>query len=131
MKRLQNLLFSTYAQQVWAFLLALSVFLSILLCRRKDLVTYISLIGSVLGLLAYVIKISTDYSRLKTRFEENEKRDAEERKKNSEKFTELFNSRNKTNETLIELSTTMKIMVNNMNEQFKNLEQKIDKIKEN
>ena len=131
MKRLQNLLFSNYAQQVWAFLLALSVFLSILLCRRKDLVTYISLIGSVLGLLAYVIKISTDYSRLKTRFEENEKRDAEERKKNSEKFTELFNSRNKTNETLIELSTTMKIMVNNMNEQFKNLEQKIDKIKEN
>ena len=93
MKRLQNLLFSNYAQQVWAFLLELSVFLSILLSRRKDLVTYISLIGSVLGLLAYVIKISTDYSRLKTRFEENEKRDAEERKKNSEKFTELFNSR--------------------------------------
>lgn len=84
---------------------------------------------SFAGLLAYIIKISMDYSRLKARFEENEKRDNEERRVNSAKFTELFNSRNRTNETLVELSTTMKMMLENMTNQFNNLERKIDSLR--
>lgn len=69
-----------------------------------------------------------DYQRLKTRFEENEKRDEEERHSNQRKFEELYNSRNKTNEALTELTTTIKMMNCNIDQQLKNLEKKIDSL---
>lgn len=69
-----------------------------------------------------------DYQRLKTRFEENEKRDEEERHANQRKFEELYNSRNKTNEALTELTTTIKMMNCNIDQQLKNLEKKIDSL---
>lgn len=79
------------------------------------------------------MKISADYSKLKTKLEVTEGRIAEANSliekfdiQNSHKFTELFNSRNKTNETLIELSTTLKLLSNNINKQFENLDKKID-----
>lgn len=71
-----------------------------------------------------------DYQRLKTRFEENEKRDEEERRSNQRKFEELYNSRNKTNEALTELTTTIKMMNCNIDQQLKNLEKKIDTLSE-
>lgn len=81
-----------------------------------------------------------DYSRLKTKLEQNEADDKRERetikkqieeieKRNSKKFDDLFDSRNKTNETLIELTTTIKMMTANMTTQFTNLEKKIDELK--
>ena len=45
------------------------------------------------------------------------------------KFDELFDSRNKTNEALVELTTTVKMLVSSINQQFSNLEKKIDEIK--
>lgn len=68
-------------------------------------------------------------SSLKTRLDANEKRDEEERKNNTEKFTELYNSKNKTSETLTELTVTIKMMVQNFNQQFANLDMKIDELK--
>lgn len=70
-----------------------------------------------------------DYSKLKTRVENISQRDEEERKANAEKFSELYNSRNNTNETLAELSTTLKMFISNIDMQFKQLEKKIDELK--
>lgn len=81
-----------------------------------------------------------DYAKLKSKLEQNEDNDKRERSniikrldenevRYSKKFDELFDSRNKTNETLIELTTTLKLMTSNMNQQFSNLEKKIDEIK--
>jgi hypothetical protein len=82
-----------------------------------------------------------DYSRLKTRLENNEIKDKEEKEEilkmfekeskiNSAKFTELFNSRNKSNEILTELATTIKLMMKNIDIQFENLDKKIDELKQ-
>lgn len=73
--------------------------------------------------------LTLDYNQIKTRFENNEKRDEEERKENNAKFAELYNSRNKTNETLTELSTTIKMLVSNINQQFEMLDKKIDSLR--
>lgn len=91
----------------------------------------ISLTGGIVGILAYVVKISMDYQRIKSRIDQNEKRDEEERRENALKFNELYNSRNKTNETLTELTTTVKMLVSNINQQFTSLDKKIDELRGN
>lgn len=93
--------------------------------------TVISIVGGggILGLLGKVVNMSMRYQELLSRVEQNEKRDEEERKENALKFNELYNSRNKTNETLIELTTTVKMMVQNMDQQFVSLNKKIDELK--
>lgn len=91
----------------------------------------IGLIGGIIGILAYVVKISMDYQRIKSRLDQNEKRDEEERRENALKFNELYNSRNKTNETLTELTTTVKMLVSNINQQFTSLDKKIDELRGN
>lgn len=93
--------------------------------------TVISIVGGggILGLLGKVVNMSMRYQELLSRVEQNEKRDEEERKDNALKFNELYNSRNKTNETLIELTTTVKMMVQNMDQQFVSLNKKIDELK--
>lgn len=95
----------------------------------SDIAVIVGIVGGLLGILAYVVKISMDYQRLKTRLEQNEKRDEEERKENALKFNELYNSRNKTNEALTELTTTVKMMVTNLNQQFASLDKKIDELR--
>lgn len=93
--------------------------------------TVISIVGGggILGLLGKVVNMSMRYQELLSRVEQNEKRDEEERKDNALKFNELYNSRNKTNETLVELTTTVKMMVQNMDQQFVSLNKKIDELK--
>lgn len=49
--------------------------------------------------------------------------------KNEKKFDELFASRNKTNETLTELNTTMRMLIQNIDKQFENLDNKIEELK--
>lgn len=83
---------------------------------------------SLIGIISYITKLSGDYSKLKADFMNNQERDKEEWRKSAEKFTELYNSRNKTNETLIELSTTMKMMLERMDSQFNKLDSKIDEL---
>jgi len=78
----------------------------------------------------YLVKFSGDYSRLKAQVEHNSERDKEEREANLRKFTELYNSRNATNEALTELATTIKMLSANINQQFDQLDKKIDELKE-
>lgn len=88
-------------------------------------------------MLVYIIKLSADYSRLKTKLETTEKAISQMGDNSTRKFEELYNSRNKTNETLVELTTTIKLLVSSMDEkfnsfnnQFEKLERKIDDMKE-
>lgn len=81
------------------------------------------------ALVAYIVKISMDYAKLKTDFENNRKRDEETRAENDKKFSELYNSRNRTNDTLVELSTTLKMVATNIEQQFNSLDKKIDELK--
>lgn len=73
--------------------------------------------------------IHSDFMQLKMRIDENEKRDVEERKSNSNKFNELYNSRNKTNESLIKLTSTVENLVTLMSNKFDAINVKIDEIK--
>lgn len=134
----------------------------VIFCKelQRSLQSILGIIGGFLGIIVYIIKISidyanlknecanlkrakiefdnlkVDYSALKIEVKNNEKRDEEERKKNAEMFNELYNSRNKTNEVLVELASTVKNLVDNMDKKFNDqarqlekLEQKIDDLK--
>lgn len=68
-------------------------------------------------------------STLEIFIQNNSKKLDECEKKNSQNFTELFNSRNKTNEVLAELNTTIRMLVQNINTQFENLDNKIEELK--
>lgn len=118
--------------------------------KRRDLVTTISAVGGVLAVLGYVVKISMDYARVKAeqkilkqemveveqRLEESftgvkqyyTEQFKEIKKSNSEKFKELYNSRNKTEICLAELTSTIKMLVQNMDKQYSSIEKKIDEI---
>jgi len=82
-----------------------------------------------------------DYAKLKIKLEQNTEQDKKERENiikriesnelnYSKKFDEIYKNQNVTSQTLIELTTTIKMMTQNMNQQFSNLEKKIDEIKE-
>lgn len=49
---------------------------------------------------------------------------------NSEKFKELYSARNKTEVCLAELTSTVKMLVQNMDKQFTTIEKKIDELAE-
>lgn len=73
--------------------------------------------------------IENDYRELKTDFENNKKRDEDDRADNAQKFAELYTSRNKTNDTLVELTTTLKMISTNIDQRLNSLEKKIDELK--
>lgn len=124
----------------------------------------ISVLVPLCALVAYIVKISFSYSKLKEEQKQNNddidflktcndvntkqislmqnkintleifiqtntKKLDDYEKKNSQKFDELFNSRNKTNEVLAELNTTIRMLVQNLNSQFENLDSKIEELK--
>ena len=124
----------------------------------------ISVLVPLCALVAYIVKISFSYSKLKEEQKQNNddidflktcndvntkqislmqnkintleifiqtntKKLDDCEKKNSQKFDELFNSRNKTNEVLAELNTTIRMLVQNLNSQFENLDSKIEELK--
>lgn len=65
-----------------------------------------------------ITELKSDVTHLKNLQQENYLR-----------IKELTNSQNKTNDTLVELSTTIKMMVGNINMQFDNLNSKIIELK--
>lgn len=123
---------------------------------RRD-VTIIGLCATIAGLVAYVVKISISYGKMQSQLsdvikmstqlkeenstikdkvsvldivvENNSKRDEEERLKSCKKFDDLYASKNKTNEVITELTTTIKLMMNNFDSQFRNLDKKIDELR--
>ena len=61
--------------------------------------------------------------------ENNSKRDEEERLKSRKKFDDLYASKDKTNAAITELTTTIRLMMNNFDSQFRNLDKKIDELR--
>lgn len=137
--------------------------------KKRSLEVVLSVLGglaTIAGLVAYIVKISMDYAKVKaeqiklqekiveveseykeeiaevTETIEQVKNDFEEsfsgvkkyyseqykslKESNSEKFKELYQSRNKTEVCLAELTSTVKMLVQNMDKQFSTIEKKID-----
>lgn len=107
-----------------------------------NLSVILGLVLSILGVLSYVVKLAVDYSRLKSEVKEL-KNDLQQEKKELEnkidtqsesiseiksKIQELADFKYTTGQVLSELSTTLKMMSQNIDIQFKNLEDKIDSI---
>ena len=104
----------------------------------------IGLVLSILGVLSYVVKLAVDYSRLKSELREL-KNDLLQHKKELENrilvvenqiaeiksnVRELYDFRLTTVQTLTDLTSSLKSLSEKMELQFKNLEEKIDKIGE-
>lgn len=85
----------------------------------------IGLIASVCGLVAYVVAITSNYTKLKTSFENFKETMIERMKVKDENIKELFDSRNETNQTLVKLTTILDSLVN----QNKSIESKIDELR--
>ena len=102
----------------------------------------LGLVLSILGVISYIVKLAVDYSRLKSEVKEL-KSDLVQYKKELEnkindivktieemkmQIRELYEFRLSTSQVLTELSTTLKMMSDNINNQFKNLQEKLDKL---
>lgn len=129
----------------------------------SDIKEIIAVCVSLCGIVAYIVKISFNFAKLKERQQESEKdilalqnnnenvekstalvtnkistlevfiqnntkRLEDNELKNSQKFTELFTSRNNTNEVLAELNTTIRMLVQNMNKKFDGFDKQFEKL---
>lgn len=81
-----------------------------------------------IGIIAYIVKLSYDYSKLKTRFENNEKRDNEEREADSKKFEALYNFQNGIDKTLIGITSTLNGISKNVEDDKKSNEKKFNEL---
>lgn len=89
---------------------------------------WIGVAASFVSIAVVIAGVVSKFAKMEQRMETNEKRDAEERTENRKKFEELYNSRNKQNELLIELATSVKDMNKNIDRQFESLDRKIDEL---
>lgn len=91
---------------------------------------WIGIAGSFLSIAIVIAGVVSKFSKMEERMRINEERDKETREKNEKMFDELFNSRNKTNENLTELTVTVKMLVSNMDKQFLGINDQLNKIHE-
>lgn len=78
--------------------------------------------AALVGMAGTLVKIVSDYTKLKTNHENLEKKVTEQ----ADNIKELYDSRNKTNETLVQLAT----ILNTLSDQNKTIEKKIDELRE-
>lgn len=83
----------------------------------------ISIATFLLGIMYKLIDLSVKYGRLTRTLEANEERDAEERRKNAAKFTELYNGRNSHEAAITRLDTTMR----NIDAKLEKVDAKLDR----
>lgn len=83
----------------------------------------ISITTFLLGIMYKLIDLSVKYGRLTRTLEANEERDAEERRKNAAKFTELYNGRNSHETAIARLDTTMR----NIDAKLEKVDAKLDR----
>lgn len=95
----------------------------------------IGIVVSLCGLASYLVKLTADYTRLKTKFEKAEEeikrlRESDEKTelRYSAKFTELYDSRNATVNTLTELTTTVKMLVSSVSTQYTDMKEHLAKL---
>ena len=91
---------------------------------------WIGIAASFLSIAIVIAGVVSKFSKMEERMRINEERDKETREKNEKMFDELFNSRNKTNENLTELTVTVKMLVSNMDKQFLGINDQLNKIHE-
>lgn len=84
----------------------------------------ISITTFFLGIIYKLTELSVRFGRMQRTLEANDARDEEERRKNSSRFTELFNSRNAHETTLARLDTNM----TNIDVKLEKIDAKLDRI---
>lgn len=84
----------------------------------------ISIATFLLGIIYKLGDLSMKFGRLTKTIEANDERDAEERRKNAAKFTELYNDRNRHEATITRLDTTM----NNIDAKLEKMDAKLDRL---
>ena len=82
----------------------------------------ISCMGGLLAIVAYVVKLSVDYSKLKSTVQHLADRAHEDRQKNSEKFAELYARKDEMRDTLVELTASVESMSRLFESRFASLE---------
>ena len=87
-----------------------------------SLAASISCIGGLLAIVAYVVKLSMDYSKLKSTVQHLADRAHEDRQKNSEKFSELYARKDEMRGTLTELTASVESMSRLCEARFASLE---------
>ncbi|WP_147635071.1 hypothetical protein [Treponema pectinovorum] len=84
----------------------------------------ISIATFLLGIIYKLGDLSMKFGRITKTIESNEERDAEERRKNAAKFSELFNDRNRHESAITRLDTTM----NNIDAKLEKMDAKLDRL---
>lgn len=84
----------------------------------------ISIATFLLGIIYKLGGLSMKFGQLSKTIEANDERDAEERRKNAAKFTELYNDRNRHEAAITRLDTTM----NNIDAKLKKMDAKLDRL---
>ena len=83
----------------------------------------ISIATFLLGIIYKLVELSVRIGRMARTLEANEERDAEERRKNAAKFTELYNGRNSHEAAITRLDTTMR----NIDAKLEKVDAKLDR----
>lgn len=82
----------------------------------------ISIATFLLGIIYKLGDLSVKFGRMSKTLETNDERDAEERRKNAAKFTELYNGRNSHEAAITRLDTTMR----NVDAKLEKVDAKLD-----
>ena len=93
--------------------------------------SFAAIVSCIVGLLAiatYVIKLSVDYSKLKSTVQHLLERAHEDRQKNSEKFSELYARKDEMRETLTELTASVESMSRLCEARFASLEKQYSQL---
>ena len=86
----------------------------------------IGIAGFVSGIIWKVSDLSVKFGRINKTLESNDERDAEERRRNAAKFTELYNDRNRHESTIARLDTSM----GNIEHKLEKVDSKLDRNEE-
>ncbi len=89
---------------------------------------WIAIAASFIAILSTGAAVVSKIAKMEQRMETNEARDKEEREDNKKKFEELYNRSNSTKESIVELTTTIKMMVTQNEKNFADIKIKLDEV---
>ena len=89
---------------------------------------WIAIVASFIAILSTGAAVVSKIAKMEQRMETNEARDKEEREDNKKKFEELYNRSNSTKESIVELTTTIKMMVTQNEKNFADIKIKLDEV---
>lgn len=89
---------------------------------------WIAIAASFIAILSTGAAVVSKIAKMEQRMDTNEARDKEEREDNKKKFEELYNRSNSTKESIVELTTTIKMMVTQNEKNFADIKIKLDEV---